>query len=101
MDALNMKFLSDSQIDKIVTDPPWGIYDNIENLDIFYSKMLIEFHRVVRDKGIIVLLVSNRDIFTNVLEKHKSFFDIDKKYTTLVSGQKAIVYKLINKKKNK
>ncbi|MDD4289823.1 MAG: methyltransferase domain-containing protein [Patescibacteria group bacterium] len=95
-DALNMKFLSDNYIDKIVTDPPWGFFEKIDNLDLFYSKMLKEFHRVVKNNGIMVLLVANSGTFDKVLEEYKSLFNVENKYTTLVSGKKTVIYKLKN-----
>lgn len=66
--ALRLDSFADSSIDKIVTDPPWGLYSGKElNLEIFYEDMLKEFQRIIKPNGIIVILVAKKDIFETVL----------------------------------
>jgi len=94
LDATKMDFFQDNYVTKIVTDPPWGEYEEIKNIKEFYKKILIEFERILIKKGILVLLTSKKQEFENVLS-NISNFTIKEKYDILVSGQKAGVYKII------
>lgn len=92
-DALNLNNLEDNSIDKIITDPPWGIFEKPqEDMIDFYRKMLAEFHRVLTPDGTIVILVGRDSGFDHALSK--SEFRAIQKIDILVSGQKASVYKL-------
>src|SRR5260221_4721268 len=93
-DATNMKDLKNNSIDKIVTDPPWGIFEKTIDLTNLYSKMLVEFGRVVKSKGILVILVANKELFESILENFKTYLKLKEKYNILVSGKKAGVYKI-------
>lgn len=92
--ALDLVSLKDSSINKIVTDPPWGIF-NGQNVDLddFYTRMLKEFDRLLKPGGLMVVLMAQKDLFEQVLGKLPQF-DLLKKYDTLVSGKKASIYKM-------
>lgn len=93
-DALRLN-LPDASIDKIVTDPPWGEYREIPNLERFYEGMLKELNRVLKPNGIIVILIGAKATFESVLQNMFSqTFAMNSKYDTLVSGKKAAVYKI-------
>jgi tRNA G10 N-methylase Trm11 len=93
-DALNLKSLTDDSVDKIITDPPWGFYDDKDiNLEKFYRSMLGEFIRVLKPNGFMVLLMAQKEMFEEMLTKFPTL-EIQTKYTTLVSGKKATVYKI-------
>lgn len=88
MDAPNLPF-PDNTIDRIVTDPPWGLFKDLnEEKEAFYDKLLNEFVRVLKKDGILILLVS-RDIKFPL----RSFQQLAR-YEILLSGQKASVYQL-------
>ncbi len=92
-DALHVTHVKDASVDKIVTDPPWGLHLGTDlNLSVFYSDMLKEFHRVLKSDGILVLLLANKELFEEILESKKDKFNLLSKYNTLVSGQKAAIY---------
>ncbi len=93
-DAVNLQTFKDSSVDKIVTDPPWGIHSG-KNLSLkdFYNKMLKEFNRILKPDGIIVILVSQQINMEEIII-HNSSFIIQNKYTTLVNGQKSAAYKI-------
>jgi len=94
-DALNLDFLSDDSINKIVTDPPWGLFfDKIANLESFYNALMREFFRVLAKNGLLVMLVSKNNVFENALKRNTDKFKLLLTYSTLVSGQKASVYKI-------
>lgn len=93
-DALSLKEIPDSSIDKIVTDPPWGIFNNKLNPETFYPQMLNEFYRVLSSNGILILLLSQKIDLEKGLEQLEQKFQIKQKINTLVNGQKSTVYKL-------
>lgn len=97
-DALNLNSFGNNSMDKIVTDPPWGLYSGKElNLNDFYEKMLTELWRVLKINGVMVILVAKKELFETMLNKLSDKLSLLIKYDTLVSGQKAGVYK-INKR---
>ncbi len=91
-DALTLPSIEDKSITKIITDPPWGEYEPRPEEDIngLFESMLENFSRVLRDNGIVVLLLSRRIDFETTV--HNSDFHISKKLDILVSGKKATVY---------
>lgn len=94
VNALSLSTFADRSIDKIVTDPPWGLHSGVDlNLPEFYFTMLKEFNRVLKKDGLLVILVGKKELFEEVLKKFNEFLLLSK-YTTLVSGQKASVYKV-------
>lgn len=93
-DALNLDNLEDNSINKIITDPPWGLYEKPQDdMEDFYRKMLLEFRRILNQDGTIVILVGRDSGFDKILTE--SQFSQIKKIDILVSGQKASVYNLI------
>lgn len=101
-DALALNGIQDSSIDKIISDPPWGEYKGMPNLEKFYEAMLKEFNRVLKSDSIVILLVGAKEIFENVLRsKFANTFRLERKYDILVSGKKAAIYRLIRNYGNK
>ena len=95
-DALTLREIKDKSIDKIITDPPWGDYQKIQDIEGFYEKMLTEFNRILKPNGIIVLLISAKEMFENILKNQfDQIFKIRKKYDVLVSGKKVAIYQII------
>ncbi|MCL4392975.1 RsmD family RNA methyltransferase [Patescibacteria group bacterium] len=95
VDALTMSNFKDKTINKIVTDPPWGINIGKElDLEYFYRTMLQEFYRILKINGIIVILIGKKDIFENVLLEFSNQLQLKQQYNILVSGKKAGIYKL-------
>lgn len=93
-DALDLSYFKDGFIDKIITDPPWNIFDKTEeNFVEFYTKMLSEFNRILKQDGICTILMGNISDFETALIN--SNFKIYDKFNILVNGKKANVYKLI------
>ena len=85
-------------IDKIITDPPWGFYEDIGmDISIFYEKMLKEFHRILKPGGVIVMLTARKSEFESCLGGYENEFELCHKYDILVSGKKASIYKIIKR----
>ena len=88
--ALNMQDIEDNMIDLIITDPPWGYYEKIDNIEKFYIDMFKEFCRVIKKNGKLVILSARKDEFELVLSKQK--YIISEKIDTLINGKKASIY---------
>src|SRR3989344_5615298 len=83
VDAYDLKDFKEDSISKIVTDPPWGLY-NAKNFDVnkYYSMMLQEFCRIVRPKGLVVILTAQKELLETI---HLKFVELElmEKYNTL------------------
>ena len=86
--------LPGESIDKIVTDPPWGLYENIKiGIDEFYKLAIFKMNKVLKPDGIIVLLISRQiDIEALLNEFHD--LRVMQNFNVLVSGKKANLVKL-------
>lgn len=95
LDALNLSELKDESVDKIVTDPPWGLHLGT-TLDIseFYRKMVKEQYRILKSKGVLVILTAQKELLEEVFKEYQGKLRLEAKYDTLVSGQKAAAYKI-------
>ena len=89
-DALNMQDIEDGAIDVIITDPPWGYYEQIYDIQQFYIDMLKEFRRVIKSNGKLIILSARKDELESAILKQNH--RVEKKYDTLVNGKKASVY---------
>lgn len=90
-DALCLPASWSGYFDKIVTDPPWGVY---ASKAIDYVHLIPELCRVTRKGGIIVLLLSRMQSIDDALNSQADNVQLLEKYDVLVSGQKATAYKL-------
>lgn len=93
-DALHLDYFENGFFDKIITDPPWNLYNSKdEDFSGFYKSMLKEFHRILKSGGTCVILMGNIVDFEKALDSNE--FKTVEKYHILVNGKKANVYKLI------
>lgn len=92
-DALNMHDIESNTIDMVITDPPWGFYEQINDIEQFYVDMLKEFKRVLKFNGKLILVSARKEEFESAIQKENH--RIEKKYNTLVNGKKASVYVVI------
>ena len=94
LDATQLNGFTDGSIDKIVTDPPWGLHDMEKDIPDFYFRIFQEFCRVLKGNGMAVVLTSQKEVIEDLFLKFVGRLELVKKYTTLVSGKKVGVYKL-------
>jgi 16S rRNA G966 N2-methylase RsmD len=94
-DSRHLSFLEDNSLDRIVTDPPWGIYTEITDTATFYRGILNEFHRILKSGGVAVILTGWNE-FNETLEQI-SGFKIIGQWDILVSGKKATLFKMQKK----
>ena len=89
-DATILNHISDKSISLVITDPPWGFYEDIGDIRTFYAKMFKSFERVLAEDGRLVILSARKEEleFTSA----KSGFKIKNSLHTLVNGKKAGIY---------
>lgn len=91
-DATALTDLADNSIDAVITDPPWGYYENIENIHDFYVEILKELTRITKKNGTITILSARKEEFESACQLCS--VKIINKINTLVNGKKAIVFVL-------
>ncbi len=91
-DARSLAFIPDCSVDRVVTDPPWGVYDESSDLDDIYTQAFKELYRVTKPEAIVVIL-SGSEVLTDIAENSEDFRLI-KSFPVLVSGKKAKILKL-------
>ena len=86
--------LPNESVDKIVTDPPWGLYENMNvDVDNFYSLVFSKMEKVLKHYGVIVML-AGRYIDIEIILKKIPALRLEQKYNVLVSGKKASIVKI-------
>ena len=94
-DARHLPGIPNSSIDKIVTDPPWGFYETRRagELQDFYTAMLAECTRILKNNGLLIVLMGQKERFEAALA-HYPTLQHCAKWDILVSGKKAAIYKI-------
>lgn len=80
-------------ISRIVTDPPWGLYEQADIVAL-YRTMLETFAHVARPGARIVILTAARPVLESTLQRWHDTFCLETAYPILVSGKKATIYVL-------
>ena len=89
-DVFELSHIQDNSIDVIVTDPPWGLWENIPDIEDFYNRMFVSFKRVLKPDGKMTILTARTVEFENALKKAE--LKIQDSLHTLVNGKKASLY---------
>ena len=92
-DAFNLSHIEDKSINLVITDPPWGFYEDIGDVKTFYKKMFASFDRILKDEGRIVILSARKEELEEVV--YELGYKIEACLHTLVNGKKAGLYKII------
>ncbi|MCR4947542.1 MAG: methyltransferase [Treponema sp.] len=89
-DATLLNHIEDKSISLVITDPPWGYFEELPDIEGFYKKMFASFKRVLKDDGRLVILSARKE----ELEKSvaEAGFRIKNSLHTLVNGKKAGLY---------
>lgn len=89
-DATVLSHIEDKSISLVITDPPWGYFEELPDIEGFYKKMFASFDRILTEDGRMVIL-SARKV---ELERTAADcgFKIKNSLHTLVNGKKAGVY---------
>ncbi len=89
-DAMQLESAKDNEISLIITDPPWGYYENIPNIEEFYNSMFRSFKRILKAEGRVVVLSARKNEIVAAVKNEKGY--IIKHIDTLVNGKKAGIY---------
>lgn len=89
-DATALRYLHNESVDAVITDPPWGIYEKIEDITAFYTKALTEIARVLKLNGTLICLSAKKEEFKKACMN--TSFEIVTQIDTLVNGKKAAVF---------
>ena len=89
-DALSLNNIEDKSISLVISDPPWGYYEDIGDIKAFYNKMFKSFDRVLTQDCRLVILSARKE----ELEETAGVagFKIKNSLHTLVNGKKAGLY---------
>ena len=89
-DAFELSHLPDNSIDAVITDPPWGLWEDIADIEDFYNKMLVSFKRLLKPQGTMTILSARTKEFEAAATNQG--YKIQKSLHTLVNGKKASLY---------
>ena len=89
-DAMTLSHIEDKSISLVITDPPWGFYEDIGDIRDFYKKMFKSFDRLLNSDGRLVILSARKEELEETAAA--SGFKIKKGLHTLVNGKKAGLY---------
>lgn len=92
-DALRLPSIPDGSVSAIVTDPPWGEYEQMdESYESFSRAMIDSFDRVLHPtRGRLVLLLGRRVAYTTLNVLNDSALRVDDVHDILVNGHPASV----------
>ena len=89
-DAFELSQIQAVSLDAIITDPPWGLWEDIPDMQDFYRKMFVSFKRVLKPAGKMIILSAR------AVELEAAAADcgvsLEKSLHTLVNGKKAVLY---------
>lgn len=91
-DAFNLSHIEDNSVNCVITDPPWGFFEDVGDITVFYKKMFDEFKRVLKVDGQMIILSARKAEIEKAAEE-KNIQILDSLHT-LVNGKKAGVYKM-------
>jgi 16S rRNA G966 N2-methylase RsmD len=94
-DALKLDAVADGSVDAIVTDPPWGLFERMDELGRFYSDMFEAFLRVLKENGSITVLTAAKQEIRIAAEKHR--LGLTDSLDTLVNGKKAGLFRFVKR----
>lgn len=89
-DAAKLSHIADKSISLVITDPPWGYFEELPDIEGFYKKMFTSFDRVLTDGGRMVILSARKEELERTAAAEG--FKIKNSLHTLVNGKKAGVY---------
>lgn len=92
-DALHLDNIADKSVNRIITDPPWGLYEEIKEAETFYMQMLKSLQRVLKDDGLMLVLTARKSELEKAVTPNG--LRIIDRIDTLVNGKKAALYKTV------
>ncbi len=93
-DARSLDRLEDGFVDKVITDPPWGLFDaSLTDIEGFYRRVLSELVRVLRDGGLLVMLIGDKALANALSAENAESLELVASHDILVNGRKASIMK--------
>jgi len=93
-DARQLSRYENGSIHKIVTDPPWGSFQELAGgPETFYREILTELARVLAPEGLLMILLARADFLPPLLETLPAL-ELVESWPILMSGKKAEIFKL-------
>ncbi len=92
-DAMDLSHIADKSADRVITDPPWGYYEDIGDIADFYRRMFKSLLRILKDGGKMIILTARKEELETVAKEFNLV--IEDAVHTLVNGKKAGVYRLV------
>jgi hypothetical protein len=97
MDGTKMAQMEKNSVDRIVSDPPWGIYNSKLDIADLYDAFLEKSTQILKNDGQMLLLLGGRALEkfdeVGIAEKHR--FQEVERIRTSTWGKEAFVVKLI------
>ena len=93
-DAFELPQIPDAALDAVITDPPWGLWEDISDMEGFYKKMFQSFKRILKPDGKMIILSARTTELENAVSA--AGFSIKNSLHTLVNGKKATLYVIAN-----
>ena len=93
-DARALERLQDGFVRTVVTDPPWGLFKEMDDPAGFYRVTLRELARVTAADGVVVLLTAQKEVAQDAIAAHSDALRLEESHDLLVSGKKARVFRL-------
>ena len=90
--ALILPEVDDNSIDFIISDPPWGFYEDIGDICEFYRNMFNSFRRVLKQDGKMIILTARTEELKKITIEQNIF--VEDSLHTLVNGKKASLFSL-------
>ncbi|MCR4952756.1 MAG: methyltransferase [Treponema sp.] len=91
-DAFELSENGVSELDVVITDPPWGFYEEIGDMTDFYKKMFASFRRVLKSDGRMIILTARADSLEEAATA--SGVKVLSSLHTLVNGKKASLFRM-------
>lgn len=91
-DAFELSECGVSKVDVVITDPPWGFYEEIADMTDFYKKMFASFRKILTPDGRMIVLTARSDSLEEAAEL--SGVKIVSCLHTLVNGKKAGLFRM-------
>lgn len=82
-----------ASVDAVITDPPWGLFEDVGDIAQFYRESLAQLNRVLKPGGRMVLLTAKKEELAAAVAA-LPMLTLQKRYDILVSGKKAAIFRM-------
>jgi 23S rRNA G2445 N2-methylase RlmL len=94
IDDLEKEMENGFKVNKIVTDPPWGYIQDIEDLEKFYYNILDKFYTLTINQSLVIILTPHFDIIRKYIKENADRYVLLCTVNGQVSGTNSYIIKL-------